>query len=214
MRVFFELLRGRVGSPLSLASLARDLAVSPTTLRRYLDILQALYVVIVVQPWHRNIARALLQAPKVYFTDTGLVKGNEGLRFENAVAVMLAKQAHFISDTRGREADLHYIRTKDGAEVDFCLSVDGALTQLVECKLADSSPHRALLRFAAQFPEAEAFQIVRDARQEEVRGPPPPPHPGSLSARAGRPCPEHGAQGRRRNPQGRRNRRQAHHPPR
>ena len=39
MRVFFELLRERVGSPLSLASLARDLAVSPTSLRRYLDIL-------------------------------------------------------------------------------------------------------------------------------------------------------------------------------
>ena len=171
MRVFFELLRERVGSPLSLASLARDLAVSPTTLRRYLDILQALYVVIVVQPWHRNIARALLQAPKVYFTDNGLVKGDDGVRFENAVAVMLAKQAHFIRDTRGREAGLHYIRTKDGAEVDFCLSVDGALTQLVECKLADSSPHRALLRFAAQFPEAVATQIVRDARQEEVRGP-------------------------------------------
>jgi len=54
MRVFFELLRERVGLPLSLASLARDLAVSATTLRRYLDILQALYVVIVVQPWHRN----------------------------------------------------------------------------------------------------------------------------------------------------------------
>jgi predicted AAA+ superfamily ATPase len=171
MRVFFELLRERVGSPLSLASLARDLAVSATTLRRYLDILEALYVVIVVQPWHRNIARALLQAPKVYFTDTGLVKGSDGVRFENAVAVMLAKQAHFLSDTRGLEAGLHYIRTKDGAEVDFCLSIDGALTQLVECKLADSSPHRALLRFATQFGEAEAVQIVRDARQEEVRGP-------------------------------------------
>jgi predicted AAA+ superfamily ATPase len=156
---------------LSLASLARDLAVSATTLRRYLDILEALYVVIVVQPWHRNIARALLQAPKVYFTDTGLVKGSDGVRFENAVAVMLTKQVHFLSDTRGLEAGLHYIRTKDGAEVDFCLSSDGALTQLVECKLADSSPHRALLRFASQFADAEAVQIVRDARQEERRGP-------------------------------------------
>jgi predicted AAA+ superfamily ATPase len=171
MRVFFELLRERVGSPLSLASLARDLAVSPTTLRRYLDILQALYVVIVVQPWHRNIARALLQAPKVYFSDTGLVKGSDGVRFENAVAAMLTKHAQFLSDTRGLEVGLHYIRTKDGAEVDFCLSSDGTLTQLVECKLADCSPHRALLRFAAQFAQAEAVQIVRDARQEEVRGP-------------------------------------------
>jgi hypothetical protein len=170
MRVFVELLRERVGSPLSLASLARDLAVSPTTLRRYLDILAALYVVIVVQPWHRNIARALLQAPKVYFNDTGLVKGDGGVRFENAVAVLLQHRAHQLADSRGCEAGLHYIRTKDGAEVDFCLSVDGAVNQLVECKLADTTPHRALLRFAGQFPEASASQIVRDARQREQRG--------------------------------------------
>ena len=37
-------------------------------------------------------------------------------------------------------------------------------------KLADSSPHRALSRFALQFPEAEAVQLVRDARQQEQRG--------------------------------------------
>lgn len=169
MRVFFDLLRQRVGSPLSIASMARDLAVSPTTLRRYLEILQALYIIVVVQPWHRNIARALLQAPKVYFLDSGLVQGDDGVRFENAVAVMLCKHAHFVGDTRGREAGLHYIRTKDGAEVDFCLSLDGAPSHLVECKLADLSTHRALTRFATQFPEAEAVQIVRDARQIEVR---------------------------------------------
>ena len=170
MRVFVELLRERVGSPLSLASMARDLAVSPTTLRRYLEILEALVVVIVVHPWHRNIARALLQAPKVYFSDTGLVKGDAGLRLENAVAVMLNKLAHWIGDSEGRESVLHYIRTKDGAEVDFCLSVDGELVQLVECKLADVTPHRALQRFALQFPQAEAWQLVRDARQLERRG--------------------------------------------
>ncbi|MEB3259567.1 MAG: ATP-binding protein [Cyanobacteriota bacterium] len=170
MRVFVDLLRERVGSPLSLASLARDLAVSPTTLRRYLAILEALVVVIVVPPWHRNIARALLQAPKVYFTDTGLVKGDDGVRLENAVAVMLRKQVHFRGDTRGHAMGLHYIRTKDGAEVDFCLSQEGELTTLVECKLADTSPHRALARFAAQFPEAVAVQLVREASQLEVRG--------------------------------------------
>ncbi|MBM5798607.1 MAG: ATP-binding protein, partial [Cyanobacteria bacterium K_Offshore_0m_m2_072] len=143
MRVFVELLRERVGSPLSLASMARDLVVSPTTLKRYLQILQALHVVIVVQPWHRNIARSLLQAPKVYFMDTGMVKGDEGVLFENAVAVMLCKQAHYRCDTTGCDVGLHYIRTKDGAEVDFCLSCDGALDQLLECKVSDTRPHRA-----------------------------------------------------------------------
>lgn len=169
MRVFVELLRERVGSPLSFASMARDLAVSPTTLRRYLEILQALVVVLVVPPWHRNIARAILQAPKVYFTDTALVKGDPGLRFENAVAVMLSKHAHFLSDTTGQAMQLHTIRTKDGAEIDFCISLEGDLTTLVECKLSDTTPHRALKRFAAQFADAEAVQLVRDARQLEVR---------------------------------------------
>ena len=77
MRLFAEMLRDRVGSPLSLASIARDLAVSPVTLARYLDILQALYIVFTVHPWHRNIGRAILKAPKVYFFDTGLVRGDE-----------------------------------------------------------------------------------------------------------------------------------------
>lgn len=169
MRLFVELLRERVGSPLSLASIARDLAVSPNTLKRYLDILQALYIVFTVQPWHRNVARALLQSPKVYFFDTGLVNGNDGVRLENAVAGMLLKHAHFLRDSAGREIGLHYIRTKDGVEVDFALSEKGDVTQMVECKLGDHKPHRGLARFAAQFAGAEAVQIVYHLRQEEVR---------------------------------------------
>jgi predicted AAA+ superfamily ATPase len=169
MRAFFELLRERVGAPLSLASMARDLALAPGTLRRYLEVLQALYIVFVVQPWHRNIARALLQAPKVYFYDTGLVRGDDGVRFENAVATMLVKHVHSRQDLQGADAGLHYVRTKDGTEVDFCMSEAGALSHLVECKWADAAPHRALVRFAGQFPQAQALQLVRELRQPEVR---------------------------------------------
>ena len=170
MRLFVEVLRDRVGSPLSLASIARDLAISPTTLQRYLDILRALFIVFTVQPWHRNIARALLQSPKVYFFDTGLVRGGDGPRLENAVAAMLLKHVHWLCDARGRQASLHYVRTKDGAEVDFAVAEEGALTQLVECKWADPHPHRALTRFAVDFPQVQAVQIVRELRQEEDLG--------------------------------------------
>ncbi|MDP1615228.1 MAG: ATP-binding protein [Methylococcales bacterium] len=169
MRLFVELLRERVGSPLSLASIARDLAVSPATLKRYLEILQALFIVFTVHPWHHNIARAILQAPKVYFFDTGLVRGGEGVRLENAVAGMLLKQVNFQRDSAGKEVDLHYIRTKDDAEIDFALSEGAKLTQLIECKLGDNKPHRALMRFALQFPDAQAVQIVYNLRQEEYR---------------------------------------------
>jgi predicted AAA+ superfamily ATPase len=64
MRLLVELLRSRVGSPLSIASLARDLQSAPNTVSRYLEILEALYVIFLVRPYHRNVARAILKEPK------------------------------------------------------------------------------------------------------------------------------------------------------
>jgi predicted AAA+ superfamily ATPase len=163
IRLFAQLLRSRVGSPLSLVSIARDLAVSPATLKKYLDILEALFIVFVVRPHHHNIARAVLQSPKVYFYDTGLVEGDAGLRFENLVATALLKQVQWQHDVKGKEAGLHHIRTKDGAEVNFALSDKNQLTQLVECKLSDEKPHRALQRFALEQAPVQAVQVVRNA---------------------------------------------------
>ena len=166
MRLFAEMLRARVGSPLSLASLGRDLNLSSVTLSKYLDILEALFIVFVVRPWHRNIARSTLQAPKVYFYDTALVVGDDGVRFENLVACHLLKLAQWQQDTRGMAVDLHYLRTKDGAEVDFALSDGDTLTHLVECKLSDAKPHRALARFAEQWPLSQAVQLLRECKTE------------------------------------------------
>jgi uncharacterized protein len=171
IRLFAQLLRSRVGSPLSLASMARDLAVSPTTLKRYLEILEALHIVFLVRPWHHNIARSVLQAPKVYFYDTGLVEGDAGIRFENLVATALYKYSHWQNDVQGKETDLHYVRTKDGAEVDFSLSDKGSLSHLIECKLTDDKPHRPLQRFAREQPQALAVQVVRDLRHSFELGP-------------------------------------------
>ncbi len=170
IRLFAQLLRSRVGSPLSLASMARDLALSPATLKKYLDILEALYIVFVVRPYHDNIARSVLQSPKVYFYDTGLVEGDDGLRFENLVATALLKHVQWQYDVQGKETALHYIRTKDGAEVDFALSEKGRLTQLVECKLTDDKPHRALQRFAREQAPVDAVQVVRHLRHDFTLG--------------------------------------------
>ena len=74
-----------------------------------------------------------------------------------------------MQDSAGQETALHYIRTKDGVEVDFAVSAAGKVKRLIECKLGDSKPHRALARFARQFPDAEAVQIVHNLRQEEFR---------------------------------------------
>ena len=171
MRLFAQTLQQRVGSPLSIASISRDMAVSPKTLTRYLEILEALYIVFTVRPWSRNITRATLLQPKVYFFDTGLVQGDAGIRFENLVACHLLKSTHWQQDALGRNVDLHYIRTKDGAEVDFALSdasrANPVLTHLIECKMSDGKPHAALKRFSQEQPQAEALQVVRDLRHEQ-----------------------------------------------
>jgi len=177
MRVLLELLRARVGSPLSLASIGRDLGLSQPTVKRFMDILQALYIVFTVQPWHRNIARSLLQSPKVYFYDTGMVTGSaldandtatKGLRFENAVAAMLLKHVEFLQDSEAAPVGLHYLRTKEGAEIDFALSRGDVLTHLIECKWADNTPHKAFAKFIPYWPEAQALQLVRHLRSPEL----------------------------------------------
>lgn len=170
MRVFVDMLRERVGSPLSLASIARDLQISPTTLSRYLDILEALYVVFVVRPYSRNIARALLKEPKVYFFDTALVSGSEGARFENACAAMLLKHVHYLHDVAGRRLTLNYVRDKEGREVDFVVCEADVPIGFAECKLAEARVTPYLAALAERFPATGAVQLVRDLRQPEQRG--------------------------------------------
>ena len=75
MRLLLELLRSRVGSPISYTSIAQDLQIAPNTVRRYIDILESLLIVFTVRPFHTNVARAILKEPKLYFYDTGFVLG-------------------------------------------------------------------------------------------------------------------------------------------
>jgi hypothetical protein len=169
MRLLVELLRERVGSPLSIASIARDLQAAPNTVAKYIEILEVLYVVFLVRPYHRNVARAILKEPKVYFFDTGYVIGDDGIKWENACAAMLLKHIHFEQDVLGKPVGLHYLRTKDGAEVDFVLCQDGAPTHLIECKHTDNHPTPSLMKFAGLFSNAQSIQLVRELRQEEYR---------------------------------------------
>jgi predicted AAA+ superfamily ATPase len=138
-----ELLRSRVGSPVSASSLARDLQKSPATVQNWLKLLEDLYVIFRVTPWHRNIARALLKEPKYYFHDTAAVQGEPGVRLENLVACALLKEVHRCQDAAGMDLGLHYLRNKDGREIDFLISRDKRPRQLVEVKWTDAalSPH-------------------------------------------------------------------------
>jgi hypothetical protein len=171
MRLLVELLRGRVGSPLSIASIARDLQIAPTTVAKYIEILEALFIIFLVRPYHKNVARAILKEPKVYFFDNGYLLGDDGVKWENACAALLLKHIQFEQDFMGKESTLHYLRTKEGAEIDFVLCENDSPTHLIECKHADNTVTPALIKFAGLFPAARSILLVRELRHEEYRRP-------------------------------------------
>jgi len=147
IETLIELLRSRVGSPVSANSLARDLAKSPNTIKHWLALLEDLYVIFKIVPWHKNVARALLKEPKYYFYDNGLVEGNEGVKLENLVACALLKDIHHKLDTRGEEFSLHYVRNKEGKEIDFVIVRDARPAVLIEVKWSDSEFSKSLRDF-------------------------------------------------------------------
>jgi predicted AAA+ superfamily ATPase len=165
MQLLFTMLRTRVGSPISYQSLAEDLALSPTTIKKYIQILEALFVIFKITPYSRNIARSLLKEPKIYFFDTGLVQGDEGAQFENLVALSLLKDIYAKTDYFGEERSLHYLRTKDGHEVDFAIAHENAVEKIIEVKVSDHSINKSLLYFHEKY-EYPAVQLVKYLRHE------------------------------------------------
>lgn len=134
IQLVLDLLCSRVGSPISYSSIAADVQVSSTTVKKYIEILEGLFIVFRVTPYSRNIARSLLKEPKIYFYDTGMVIGDDGAVFENFTAISLIKHCFGLVDYCGENWELKYIRTKDGFEIDFCLVKDNIAEQLIEVK--------------------------------------------------------------------------------
>lgn len=169
LRNLFELLRLRVGSPISYQSLSEDLAISPITVKKYIEVLEALYVVFRITPYSKNIARSLLKEPKIYFFDTGLVKGGDGAQLENLVALCLLKHVYAKIDYLAEDYALHYLRTKDGDEVDFALIKDGTVEKIIEVKSSNHEINKSLYAFNRKY-QLPAIQVVKNLRNERFVG--------------------------------------------
>ncbi|HVV68079.1 MAG TPA: ATP-binding protein [Gammaproteobacteria bacterium] len=168
MQLIFNLLRQRVGSPVSYQSLAEDIGISPTTVKKYIQILEAVYIVFRITPYSNNISRSLIKEPKIYFFDTALVEGNEGVKLENLVANCLLKHVYAKYDYEAAEYELHYLRTKDGEEVDFAISNKGVIEKIIEVKAGNQKLSTALIKFHKKY-AYPAVQIVKNLRHELVQ---------------------------------------------
>ncbi len=159
MRILIEIFPEKVGSPLSINSLREDLQISYSVLRDWIEILKNLYICFQITPYHKKIARSLLKESKYYLYDWSEIK-SPGVQLENIVAFHLLKACHFWTDCALGNYELHYIRTIDKLEVDFCITKKGEPWLLVECKSNDTALSPSLIKMHTLFPNTKAFQLT------------------------------------------------------
>jgi predicted AAA+ superfamily ATPase len=167
IETLIQLLKDRVGSPISYSSLARDLECSDKTVKRWLTILENMYVLFKVPPFHKNIARAIQKAPKFYFYDTGQVIGDSGTKLENTVACALQKEIHFREDCFGETKKLYYLKNKDKKEIDFCITTEETPSLMVEVKWKDGNLSPNFEVFNHIFPQVKMIQVTKELKREK-----------------------------------------------
>lgn len=132
LRRFWTMLAHQQGGLLNAAALARALAVDGKTVAAYLDLLVDLLLVRRLMPWHGNVRKRLVKAPKVYVRDSGLVHALLGIGDHEALLAHpvvggswegLAIESLIAAAPSGTGA--HFFRTSAGAEIDLLLELPG-----------------------------------------------------------------------------------------
>jgi predicted AAA+ superfamily ATPase len=162
IEILIQLLKERVGSPVSYSNLARDLERDPNTIKRWLELLEEMYVIFRITPYSNKITRSILKEPKYYFYDVGQLTEYPAAQLENIVALALLKELHMLEDILGDNTSLYYLRTKDGKEIDFAVAINSNITHLIEVKTADDSPSKQFTHFSPAFENVIKVQLVKN----------------------------------------------------
>ena len=143
LRRFWTMLAHYHGQAWNAADPARSLGTAETTVRRYLDLLTGVYMIRQLPPWHENLAKRQVKAPRIYVRDTGLLHFLLGVRDERQLLAHpkcgASWEGYAIEEAiRAVEPDEAYAwATYQGAELDLLLFKDGRRLG-VEAKRADA----------------------------------------------------------------------------
>ena len=141
--IFLRLMAGRVGQMINYESIAGEVGVSAVTVKSWVSVLEACYLIFTLPCYYRNFGKRFVKAPKVYFTDVGLCCHLLGIcdvdqvdrdpafggLFENMVVVDILKSRL----NRGLEPDMYFVRDYKGFEVDLLVE-NGRTVDLYEIK--------------------------------------------------------------------------------
>lgn len=125
---FLQLCAGRVGQVLNYSSLANDCGIDQKTAQSWISLLEATYVIFLLQPYYKNISRRLSKTPKLYFVDTGIACNLLGIKSSEEVSLHFAKgglvESFIVSDfykqfyNLDQRPSLYFWRDYEGNEVD------------------------------------------------------------------------------------------------
>lgn len=150
---FLKLLSGRIGQLLNFDSLASDVGVSAKTIRNWISVLEASFIVFRLPPYFGNFGKRLIKTPKIYYTDVGLAAYLLGIEspeqverdplygnlFENMVLMELVKSRTF----QGKDPELYFYRDSHGNEIDVIAEVNRSLVP-IEIKTSATFQKRLL----------------------------------------------------------------------
>lgn len=137
---FLRLCAGRIGSIFNASELANEVGVASNTIRAWLSILEASYVITLLPPYFSNTNKRLIKSPKLYFCDTGLAcylldiespaqlahDKMRGHLFENLI-VAEALKSRF---NQGKRSNLYFYRDSNQNEIDLLMAENGKLNAL------------------------------------------------------------------------------------
>lgn len=177
---FVRLCAGRIGQVFNASNLANETGISVPTVNSWISILKTSYIVMLLQPFYRNINKRLTKTPKLYFYDVGLAAyllgiENEqqlardplrGALFENMVIMELVKSRF----NRGLDHNLTFFRDGHQNEIDAIYS-SGRMDVPVEIKSAQTFNQtflKGLIYFKKLFPDqVRTGYVVYDGDQEQ-----------------------------------------------
>jgi predicted AAA+ superfamily ATPase len=125
------------------AEIGRALGISEMTVRRYLDTLEGVFMLRVLQPWFANVKKRQVKSPKLYFRDSGLLHYLLGIRTEKDLydhpKIGASWEGYAIEEIIKAISpdETFYWATQSGAELDLLMIKDGRRIG-IECKRVDA----------------------------------------------------------------------------
>lgn len=162
---FWSMLAHVHGQVWNAAEPARSLGVSEPTVRRYLDLLTGLFLVRQLPPWHENLGKRQVKAPKIYFRDSGMLHQLLGIRSERELLAHpkcgASWEGYALEETLKviRPDEAYFWATYQGAELDLLLFKDGRRLG-VEFKRMDAPTLTPSMRIALKDLRLEGLVVL------------------------------------------------------